>query len=121
MIGLTAGVYNHIMKHQKNPTVAIPSCETLWPRINVCSAGRSGDPSHPRKEREPQATNAADRAAADRAPGPGMAARSLSRVHLEIGEGDAATGKGDTVLLAPAVPFQLRFLGNRSSEAPLAI
>src|SRR6195256_6463600 len=99
MLGLNAAVENHIRKHQKKPTFAIPSCSTLWPRINVCSAGRSGDPSHPRKEREPQATNVADRAAADRAPGPGMAARRLSRFHLEIGEGDAATGKGDTVLL----------------------
>jgi len=38
--------------------------------------------------------------------------RCLSRFHLEIGEGDAATGKGDTVLLAPAVLFKLRFLGS---------
>src|ERR1700751_5842735 len=73
------------------------------------------------KEREPQATNAADPAAAARAPGPGMAARRLSRFHLEIGEGDAATGKGDTVLLAPAVLFKLRFLGKRSGEAHLAL
>src|SRR5258707_14498114 len=50
-----------------------------------------------------------------------MAARRLSRYHLEIGEGDAATGKGDTVLLAPAVPFKLRFLGKRSREAHLAL
>src|SRR5258707_14203319 len=73
------------------------------------------------QEREPQATNVADHAAADRAPGPGMAARRLSRFHLEIGEGDAATGKGDTVLLAPAVLFKLRFLGKRSGEAHLAL
>src|ERR1700723_2231641 len=121
MLGLNAAVENHIRKHQKKPTVAIPSCSTLWLRINVCSAGRSGDPSYPRKEREPQATNVADRAAADRAPGPGMAARRLSRFHLEIGEGDAATGKGDTVLLAPAALFKLRFLGKRSGEAHLAL
>src|SRR5258705_10596960 len=119
MLGLNAAVENHIRKHQKKPTGAIPSCSTLWARINVCSAGRWGDPSHPRKEREPQATNVADRAAAERASGPGMAARSLSRFHLEIGEGDAATGKGDTVLLAPAVLFKLRFLGKRSGEAHL--
>src|SRR5258707_6010420 len=50
-----------------------------------------------------------------------MAARSLSRVDLEIGEGDAATGKGDTVLLAPAVLFKLRFLGTRPGEAHLAL
>src|SRR5258706_11457524 len=80
MLGLNAAVENHIRKHQKKPTVAIPSCSTLWPRINVCSAGRSGDPSHPRKEREPQATNVADHAATD-------PARRLSRFHLEIGEG----------------------------------
>src|SRR6516225_1478304 len=121
MLGLNAAVENHIRKHQKKPTVAIPSCSTLWRRINVCSAGRSGDPSHPRKEREPQATNAAARAGADRAPGLGMAARRLSRFHLEIGEGDAATGKGDTVLLAPAVLFKLRFLGKRSGKAHLAL
>src|SRR6201982_1776903 len=121
MLGLNAAVENHIRKHQKKPTVAIPSCSPLWPRINVCSAGRSGDPSHPRKERVPQATNVADHAAADRARGPGIAARRLSRFHLEIGEGDAATGKGDTVLLTPAVLFELRFLGKRSGEAHLAL
>src|SRR5258706_14271172 len=121
MLGLNAAVENHIRKHQKKPTVAIPSCSTLWARINVCSAGRFGDPSHPRKEREPQATNVADGAAAARAPGPGLVARRLRRFHLEIGEGAAATGKGDTVLLAPAVLFKLRFLGKRSGEAPLAL
>src|SRR5258707_12579933 len=50
-----------------------------------------------------------------------MAARSLSRVDLEIGEGDAATGKGDTVLLAPAVLFKLRFTGTHSGEAHLSL
>jgi len=50
-----------------------------------------------------------------------LAARRLSRFHLEIGEGDTATGKGDTVLLAPAVLFKLRFLGKRSGEAHLAL
>src|SRR4030088_3578891 len=102
MLGLNAAVENHIRKHQKKPTVAVPSGSSLWPRINVCSAGRSGDPSHPRKEREPQATNVADRAAPDRARGPGMAARRLSRFPLEIGEGVAATGKGAPVIPAPA-------------------
>src|SRR5258705_6620321 len=121
MLGLNAAVENHIRKHQKKPTVAIPSCSILWARINVCSAGRFGDPSHPRKERESQATNVADGAAADRALGPGMAARRLSRFHLEIGEGDAATRKGDTVLLAPAVLFKLTFLGKRSREAHLRL
>src|SRR5258705_10661472 len=116
MLGLNAAVENHIRKHQKKPTVAIPSCSTLWSRINVCSAGRSGDPSRPRKEREPQATNVADRAAADGAPGPCMAARRLSHFHLEIGEGDAATGHADTVLLAPASPFKHRFSVKASGE-----
>src|SRR5258707_14799745 len=50
-----------------------------------------------------------------------MAARRLSRFNLEIGEGDAATGKGDTVLLAATVLFKLRFLGKRSGEAHLAL
>src|SRR3979490_3592036 len=50
-----------------------------------------------------------------------MAARRLSRFDLEIGEGDAATGKGDTVLLAPAVLFKLRFLGKHSGESHLAL
>src|SRR5258707_12200625 len=50
-----------------------------------------------------------------------MAARRISRFHLEIGEGDAATGKGDTVLLAPEGLFKLRFLGKRSGEAHLAL
>src|ERR1700746_1265272 len=50
-----------------------------------------------------------------------MAAHCLSRFHLKIGEGDAATGKGDTVLLAPAVLFELRFLRKRSGEAHLAL
>ena len=50
-----------------------------------------------------------------------MAARRLSRFNLEIGEGDAATGKGDTVLLAAAVLLKLRFLGKRSGEAHLAL
>src|SRR5258708_11755008 len=121
MLGLNAAVENHIRKHQKKPTVAIPCCSPWWARINVCAAGRCGDASNPRKEREPQAPNVADRAAAERASGPGMAARSLSRFHLEIGEGDAATGKGDTVLLAPAVLFKLRLLGKRSGEAHLAL
>src|SRR5260370_27724164 len=105
MLGLNAAVENHIRKHQKKPTVAIPSCSTLWSRINVCSAGRSGDPSHPKKEREPQATNVADRAAADPAPRPGMAARRLSRLHLAIGEGDAATRTGASFLLPPPAPL----------------
>src|SRR5258708_12239932 len=116
MLGLNAAVENHIRKHQKKPTVAIPSCSTLWLCINVCSAGRSGDPSHPRKEREPQATNVADRPAADRAPGPGMAARRLSRFHLESGEGDAPTGKADTVLLPPPALFNPPFLLNPSTQ-----
>src|SRR5580704_4552664 len=50
-----------------------------------------------------------------------MAAHRLSCFNLEIGEGDAATGKGDTVLLAAAVLFKLRFLGNRSGEAHPAL
>src|ERR1700722_6616462 len=50
-----------------------------------------------------------------------MAARRLSCFNLEIGEGDAATGKGDTVLLAAAVLFKLRFLGKRSGEPHLAL
>src|SRR5271168_4603017 len=45
----------------------------------------------------------------------------FSCFHLEIGEGDAATGIGETVLLAPAVLFKLRFLGKRSGEAHLAL
>src|SRR5258708_37097116 len=114
MLGLNAAVENHMRKHQKKPTVALPSCSTLWARINVCSAGRSGDPSHPRKERAPQATNVADHAATD-------PPRRLSRFHLKIGEGDAATAKGDTVLLAPAALFKLRFLAERHGHAHLAL
>src|SRR3984885_5752064 len=50
-----------------------------------------------------------------------MAARRLSRFNLEIGEGDAATGKSETVLLASAVLLKFRFLGKRSGEAHLAL
>src|ERR1700729_2799966 len=50
-----------------------------------------------------------------------MAARRLSRFNLEIGEGDAATGKSDTVLLAPVLLLKLRFLGKRPGEAHLAV
>jgi hypothetical protein len=50
-----------------------------------------------------------------------MAARRLSRFNLEIGEGDAATGKSDTVLLAPVLLLKLRFLGKRPGEAHLAL
>src|SRR5262249_15427190 len=66
-----------------------------------------------KKRKRAQGTNVADRAAADRAPGPGMAAPHLSRFHLEIGEGDAATGKGDTVLLAPALSEKSEFEKDR--------
>ena len=45
----------------------------------------------------------------------------LSRFHLEIGEGDAATGKSQPVLFAPAVLLKLRFLGKRPGEAHLAL
>src|SRR6266478_933278 len=100
MLGLNAAVENHIRKHQKKPTVAIPSCSILWARINVCSAGRFGDPSHPRKERESQATNVADGAAADRALGPGMAAAVF---HASTSRSERAT-----LQQAKAIPFSLR-------------
>src|SRR4029077_11142647 len=54
-------------------------------------------------------------------PRSGMAARRLSRFNLEIGEGDAATGKSDTVLLAPVLLLKLRFLGKCPGEAHLAL
>src|SRR5271156_5967052 len=50
-----------------------------------------------------------------------MAARRLSRFNLEIGEGDAATGKSNAVLLAPALLLKLRFLEKRPGEAHLAL
>src|ERR1700729_1120414 len=49
-----------------------------------------------------------------------MAARRLSRFNLEIGEGDAATGKSDTVLPAPVLLLKPRSLGKRPGEAHLA-
>src|SRR6478752_2403179 len=50
-----------------------------------------------------------------------MAARRLSRFNLEIGEGDAATGKSHPVLLAPVLLLKLRFLGKCPGEAHLAL
>jgi hypothetical protein len=35
MLGLKAAVENHMRKHQKNPTVAMTSCSTLWVEIRV--------------------------------------------------------------------------------------
>ena len=46
MLGLKAAVENHIRKHQKKPAVAIVSCSTLWPRMNVCSAAPKVEWAH---------------------------------------------------------------------------
>src|SRR5262249_41090804 len=51
MLGLNAAVENHNRKHQKKPTVAMESCSTLWPRMNVCSAETNPDGLAPRSIR----------------------------------------------------------------------